>query len=85
MRRWVFVSTPFSRPQCGRPCFDSGPASLHNPAGIEEYLDRIPALGYCLEADVIADAAAFLISDKARFITGCILPVSGGAELGYRQ
>ena len=23
--------------------------------------------------------------DKARFITGCVLPVSGGAELGYRR
>ena len=37
------------------------------------------------EADVIADAAVFLLSAKARFITGCILPVSGGAELGYRR
>jgi len=41
-------------------------------------------LGYCPEGDVIADACVFLLSDKARFITGCILPVSGGAELGYR-
>jgi len=32
---------------------------------------------------VIADAAVFLLSPKARFITGCILP--GGAELGYRR
>jgi hypothetical protein len=24
------------------------------------------------------------MSNAARFITGCILPVSGGAELGYR-
>jgi meso-butanediol dehydrogenase / (S,S)-butanediol dehydrogenase / diacetyl reductase len=42
-------------------------------------------LGYCPEGDVIADACVFLLSDKARFITGCILPVSGGAELGYRS
>jgi len=34
---------------------------------------------------VIADAAVFLLSPKARFITGCILPVTGGAELGYRR
>jgi len=33
---------------------------------------------------VIADACVFLLSDLARFITGHILPVSGGAELGYR-
>jgi meso-butanediol dehydrogenase / (S,S)-butanediol dehydrogenase / diacetyl reductase len=42
-------------------------------------------LGYCPQGDVIADAAVFLLSAKARFITGCILPVSGGAELGYRR
>lgn len=55
------------------------------PHAIEEYLDGIHALGYCPKPDVIADAAVFLLSDKARFITGCILPVSGGAELGYRR
>ena len=54
-------------------------------AGIEQYLDQVHPLGYCPEGDVIADAAAFLLSQKARFITGCILPVSGGAELGYRR
>ena len=55
------------------------------PHAIEDYLDRIHALGYCPTPDVIADTAVFLLSDKARFITGCILPVSGGAELGYRR
>jgi len=52
---------------------------------IEEYLDQIHALGYCPEGDVIADACLFLISHQARFITGCILPVTGGAELGYKK
>lgn len=56
-----------------------------NPDQAEEYLNSIHALGYCPEGDVIADACLFLISDMARFITGCILPVSGGAELGYRK
>ena len=56
-----------------------------DPAEIANYLDSIHALGYCPEGDVIADAAVFLLSEKARFITGCILPVSGGAELGYRR
>jgi NAD(P)-dependent dehydrogenase (short-subunit alcohol dehydrogenase family) len=55
-----------------------------NPAEIESYLDRIHPLGYCPTGDVIADASVFLLSNAARFITGCILPVSGGAELGYR-
>ncbi|WP_207534424.1 SDR family NAD(P)-dependent oxidoreductase [Desertivirga arenae] len=54
-------------------------------SSIESYLNDIHPLGYCPEADVIADACLFLISQQARFITGCILPVSGGAELGYRK
>ncbi|MCU7548830.1 SDR family oxidoreductase [Chitinophagaceae bacterium LB-8] len=56
-----------------------------DPAHITAYLDAIHPLGYCPGGDVIADACVFLLSDKARFITGCILPVSGGAELGYRS
>ncbi|MDB5123209.1 MAG: short-chain dehydrogenase/reductase [Mucilaginibacter sp.] len=52
---------------------------------VENYLDEIHALGYCPDGDVVADACLFLISDHARFITGCILPVTGGAELGYRR
>ena len=56
-----------------------------NPDQAEDYLNSIHALGYCPEGDVIADACLFLVSDMARFITGCILPVSGGAELGYRK
>lgn len=54
-------------------------------AMVENYLDEIHALGYCPDGDVVADACLFLISDQARFITGCILPVTGGAELGYRR
>jgi meso-butanediol dehydrogenase / (S,S)-butanediol dehydrogenase / diacetyl reductase len=56
-----------------------------NPSLITDYLDAIHPLGYCPEGDVVADACVFLLSDKARFMTGCILPVSGGAELGYRS
>ena len=56
-----------------------------DPAGITRYLDEIHALGYCPEGDVIADACVFLLSDKARFVTGHIMHVSGGAELGYRR
>ncbi|HTJ14844.1 MAG TPA: SDR family oxidoreductase, partial [Dinghuibacter sp.] len=56
--------------------------SQPNPTAIADYLDGIHALGYCPEPDVIADACVFLLSDQARFITGHILPVSGGAELG---
>ena len=56
-----------------------------NTTDIENYLDAIHPLGYCPEGDVIADVAVFLVSDAARFVTGCIMPVSGGAELGYRR
>lgn len=55
------------------------------PAKIEQYLDNIHALGYCPEATEIADVCAFLLSEQARFVTGCIMPVSGGAELGYKH
>lgn len=58
---------------------------LSDPAAASAFLDQIHPLGYCPEGDVIADAAVFLLSEKARFITGCILPVTGGAELGYRR
>ena len=56
-----------------------------DPISIRKYLDEIHLLGHCPQGDVIADAAVVLLSGKARFITGCILPVSGGAELGYRR
>jgi len=56
-----------------------------DPDLVENYLADIHALGYCPEGDVVAEACLFLISESARFITGCILPVSGGAELGYRR
>jgi meso-butanediol dehydrogenase/(S,S)-butanediol dehydrogenase/diacetyl reductase len=52
---------------------------------VEKYLNSIHPLGDCPEGDVIADACVFLVSKRARFITGNIMPVSGGAELGYRS
>lgn len=56
-----------------------------DPDGVNQYLDQIHPLGYCPEGDVIADACVYLLSDKARFVTGHIMHVSGGAELGYRR
>lgn len=56
-----------------------------DPNSIGQYLNGIHPLGYCPEGDVVADACVFLVSEKARFITGNIMPVSGGAELGYRK
>lgn len=57
----------------------------HNSIAVEEYINNVHPLGYCPEGDVIADACVFLLSERSRFITGCTLPVSGGAELGYRR
>jgi len=56
-----------------------------DPGKMMQYLNALQPLGNMPEGDVIADAAVFLLSDAARFITGCILPVSGGAELGYKN
>jgi meso-butanediol dehydrogenase/(S,S)-butanediol dehydrogenase/diacetyl reductase len=67
------------------PMLESWAREQPDPQSISSYLDGIHALGYCPQGDVIGDAAVFLLSDRARFITGCILPVSGGAELGYKR
>jgi NAD(P)-dependent dehydrogenase (short-subunit alcohol dehydrogenase family) len=56
-----------------------------NPDQINGYLNDIHALGYCPQGDVVADVCVFLLSQKARFITGHIMHISGGAELGYRR
>ena len=67
------------------PMLEKWCAEQTDPEGIRQYLDDIHLLGPCPRGDVIADAAVFLLSFRPRFITGCILPVSGGAELGYRR
>jgi len=59
-------------------------AEQPQPTHMIQYLDAIHPLGYCPNSDVVADVCVFLLSNKARFVTGCIMPVSGGAELGYR-
>lgn len=70
------VWTPMLREWC---------AGQPQPATIERYLDDIHPLGYCPDGSAIADACVYLLSDKARFVTGHIMHVSGGAELGYRR
>jgi meso-butanediol dehydrogenase / (S,S)-butanediol dehydrogenase / diacetyl reductase len=67
------------------PMLEQWAAEQADPSGIHTYLDQIHALGYCPHGDVVGDASVFLLSERARFLTGCILPVSGGAELGYRR
>jgi meso-butanediol dehydrogenase/(S,S)-butanediol dehydrogenase/diacetyl reductase len=60
-------------------------AEQPDPGSTERYLNEIHPLGYCPESADIADACVFLLSEKARFITGHIMHISGGAELGYRR
>jgi len=56
-----------------------------NSDEIMDYLDRVHSLGYCPNPDEIASVAVFLCSDEAKFMTGAIVPVSGGSECGYRM
>lgn len=70
---------------CWTPMLRDWAAQQPDPEAITRQLDGMHPLDRCPEGDVVADACVFLLSDKARFITGHILHVSGGAELGYRH
>jgi meso-butanediol dehydrogenase/(S,S)-butanediol dehydrogenase/diacetyl reductase len=67
------------------PMLEQWADNQQNPATVRQTMGEMGLLGYCPHGDVIADAAVFLLSDQARFITGCVLPVSGGAEIGYKR
>ncbi|MEO6908053.1 MAG: SDR family oxidoreductase, partial [Abditibacteriaceae bacterium] len=54
-----------------------------NAAGIVELRREINALGFTAKPQHIADAALFLCCPQAAFMTGAIVPVSGGSECGY--
>lgn len=50
---------------------------LLRPEQIDARVRRIP-LGRLAEPDEIADGVAFLLSDRARFLTGVVMPIDGG-------
>jgi NAD(P)-dependent dehydrogenase (short-subunit alcohol dehydrogenase family) len=53
-----------------------------DPARLERILARTP-LGRLGDPADIAEAAVFLASDAATFVTGACLPVDGGASSGF--
>lgn len=55
----------------------TGMAKLSSPERNRAALDRIP-LGRFAEPNEVADAVAYLISDRASYVTGITLNVSGG-------
>ena len=67
------------------PMLERWAGDQRDPEAMRKAFSEMSLLGYCPYGDVIADAAVFLLSEQARFITGCILPVSGGAEIGYKR
>ena len=54
-----------------------------DPKGLHEWLERTQHLGRSGTIEEAGQTAFFLASDKASFITGIELILSGGAELGY--
>ena len=54
-------------------------------AELERYGQRDVALGRYGQPEDIADVIVFLLSDAARFMTGEVIAVDGGASLGHRR
>ncbi len=53
-----------------------------DPARLQKILDRTP-LGRVGEPLDVGHAAVYLCSPAARFVTGVVLPVDGGASIGF--
>ena len=53
-----------------------------DPARLEKILARTP-LGRVGEPLDVGYAAAYLCSPAAKFVTGVVLPVDGGASIGF--
>jgi len=52
----------------------------HDPGVIERIIAQTP-LGRAAAPEEIAESAAWLLSDRASFVTGVVLPVTGGAAV----
>jgi NAD(P)-dependent dehydrogenase (short-subunit alcohol dehydrogenase family) len=60
----------------------SAKALNNDPERKNKALGRTP-MGYLGEPTDIGDAAVFLASDSAKYITGVVLPVDGGNSIGF--
>lgn len=58
-------------------------ASAPDPTAIIELRKKINLRGYTASPDEIASVIMFLASPAASFMTGALIPVSGGSECGY--
>ena len=67
------------------PLMRSWAATLPDPEAVLRGQAEMHLLKRLATADDIAAAIAFLASPAASFITGTIVPVEGGATLGYRR
>jgi NAD(P)-dependent dehydrogenase (short-subunit alcohol dehydrogenase family) len=67
------------------PLLRSWAHTLPNPEAVLQGQADMHLLKRLATAEEIAAAVAFLASPDASFITGAILPVEGGATLGYRR
>jgi len=67
------------------PLMRSWAATLPDPDAVLRQQADMHLLKRLATADDIAAAIAFLASPAASFITGTIVPVDGGATLGYRR
>ncbi|WP_447587977.1 SDR family NAD(P)-dependent oxidoreductase [Microbacterium lacticum] len=62
---------------------DNGHEAFHNPE-IRAHMSSYSVLGDVSEPATVAEAVAFLLSDRAKRTTGVLLDVSGGSTLGAR-
>jgi NAD(P)-dependent dehydrogenase (short-subunit alcohol dehydrogenase family) len=60
----------------------SARALASDPERVQKVLGRTP-LGRLGSTEEVAEAAFFLVSDAASFITGVVLPVDGGNSIGF--
>lgn len=60
-------------------------ATLPDPEGVLRGQAAMHVMNRMATPDEIASAIVFLASPDAAFVTGTILPVEGGATLGYRR